>query len=141
MERERVQLHMVPVRHLTTRQAGCTAPLRLGGEHAQRLAQLARLNASADADRTEVMAVEFFRQPPEDRVLWIGGDPLHDELSACNAECERWAVFEQAIGPPHHRVHGGTEGRVAIGVHRVPLQSHRKRDQILTELVRQLRAL
>ncbi len=132
---------MVPFRHLPTRQAGCSAPFRLGGQHAQRLAQLGGLDASADADRTQVMAMQFLRQPPEDRVLGIGGDPLHDELSAGNAKCERRAVLEQAMGPPQDRIHCWTEGRVAIGVHRVPLQGDRERDQILTELIRQLRAL
>jgi hypothetical protein len=111
-----MQLHVVPLGH-----ARCSAPFRLGGEHAQHFTQLRRLHASTDTDRTQVMAMQFFGEPPKDRVLGIGRNTLDDELPTCDTECERRAVFQQALGAPHHRVHCRTEGRVAIGVHRVSL--------------------
>ena len=89
-------------------------PLRSGSEARTRSASLSsRLDSSLDADRTQVMTMQFLRETPEDRVLGIGGDTLDDELSAATPNA-REGRSSSRDGPAAHRS-PPAEGRVAIG--------------------------
>jgi hypothetical protein len=121
-----VQPYVGPLGHQSARKAGRSTPLGFGGQNADRFAQLVRLDPSHDADRTQVMTMQFFCETPEDRVFGIGGNALDDDLSASHAERKRRTVFEQMPGPTQYSINRRSEGWVTVRVHRMPLERDRQ---------------
>ncbi len=98
------------------------------------------LDAPAKRDSPQVVPVEPPGKVPQHGMLGIGRHPLDDELLARNAQRQGRAVFEQETRSPADGGRGRSEGRMALGVHRVLVQGDRQFDKKIGEVARQRRA-
>ena len=85
-----------------------------------------------------MVAMQFFGETAENRVLGVRGDAFDNQLPSRDAEGQRRPILEQTMGPPQHAVDGRRERRVAVWIHGMPLERHRQGHQVLSELGRQL---
>jgi hypothetical protein len=133
MQREVGPLDQLPIPF----EANRTASIGLTGERAQRAVEFLRLNASVDADRTDVMAVKSLRQSSQHGLTGVGRDAVDDQLASRDTERDQGPLLEQSDGPAHESVDHGAKRGMSARVHRVAMKRDGQLDEELTQLTRQ----
>ena len=135
-QRYLVKAHMGPgprpLRRRVAERSG-TAIGRFGqGRHHFR--HLAQGETARQGDGRQTMPMQQVREGPQDGVAPVGGEALHHQAVACNANGNHRTVLEQPVDAAGQDFEGGQQGRMAGGVHRRPMQGNGEIQEELTDL-------
>ncbi|MGH7719869.1 MAG: hypothetical protein ACREON_13630 [Gemmatimonadaceae bacterium] len=114
---------------------------RLPSHHPQHLRDLLLANAPDEPHGADLAAVQPEREVAEHGIGGVGGDAVHDELGAGDAEGQRGALDEQCRDPPAQGAHGRGQEGVAVRVDGVLVGTDRELDEEIRELPREARDL
>ncbi len=97
-----MQPEMRPVLRQRRAQADGALAIGISREEAQGAADFGDVDAVDEADGTEMMAMQAFGEPPQQRLIGIGRIAFDDQLTPGDAKGDERAIDQQPRGAPGH---------------------------------------